>query len=258
MGANLNSMDGLGSPAYVKTPTSTSFAAVTIAVGGQHTCAVNAGGALYCWGRAKEGQLGFASASDVGVPTPSGSATYKTEAGALAASDESTCGIRTDGTLWCWGGAWATAPVEVSSATNWTAVSSVRPVDAYYAVAGGARYGFQAGATSPGAALDGASWKSWSGDSYYSMALGLFGCGIRTDGALLCSGWNDEGEVGNGTTTDVAAPTQIGTATDWTKVVTGDSHTCGLRAGGNLYCWGGNGSGQVGDGTGWRTLPAAL
>jgi alpha-tubulin suppressor-like RCC1 family protein len=253
MGDNPSGMDGVGKLGPVKTLTPTGFLGASVAAGSSHACGLIAGGSLSCWGRPNEGQLGFTSPSNVLTPTASGSATYK----ALAASSHSTCGIRTDGTLWCWGAAWGVTPAEVSSATTWSYLSSVRTDDAYYAVADGARYGFQAGATSPGSALDGTSWRSWTADTYYSTTLGLHGCGIRADGALLCDGWNDTGEVGDGTLTDAPAPVQIGTATDWTKVVTGDSHSCGLRAG-SLYCWGGNGSGQVGDGSGWRTTPGPL
>jgi alpha-tubulin suppressor-like RCC1 family protein len=66
---------------------------------------------------------------------------------------------------------------------------------------------------------------------------------------LYCWGFNFDGSVGIGTPTQQEPPVQVGTATDWTAVSAGESHTCAIRGAGALYCWGSNGSGQVGDAT---------
>ena len=41
---------------------------------------------------------------------------------------------------------------------------------------------------------------------------------------------------------------QVGTATDWTSLTAGWSHTCGLKTDGTAWCWGSGGEGQLGNG----------
>jgi len=64
-----------------------------------HTCGVTTAGALYCWGRGVEGQLGIGSTSAVLVPTRVGTASDWQE---IAAGSFHSCGRRADG-VWCWG-----------------------------------------------------------------------------------------------------------------------------------------------------------
>ena len=66
-------------------------------------------------------------------------------------------------------------------------------------------------------------------------------CGIRNGGELFCWGYNDEGEIGDGTTSNRNVPTRVGTESDWTYIVLGHYyHSCGIRNGGELFCWGQN------------------
>lgn len=74
-------------------------------------------------------------------------------------------------------------------------------------------------------------------------------CAIVTGGALYCWGEGANYRLGNASTTDINAPTLIGSEDDiWTSVAAGAGHTCALK---NelVHCWGYNASGQVGDGT---------
>jgi len=74
-------------------------------------------------------------------------------------------------------------------------------------------------------------------------------CGVTTAGAAYCWGWNQYGQLGDGTTTDRAAPVAVQGGLSFATVSAGDFHTCGLTAAGVAYCWGGNDYGQLGDGT---------
>ena len=64
---------------------------------------------------------------------------------------------------------------------------------------------------------------------------------------LYAWGYNNNGQLGDGTTTNRHIPTQIGTS-NWNSVAGGDFHSLGI-SGGKLYAWGRNSSGQLGDGT---------
>ena len=72
---------------------------------------------------------------------------------------------------------------------------------------------------------------------------------VNSLGQLYAWGWNGNGALGDGTTTDRYTPTRIGTASDWTRISMGGSHSLGINAKGELYAWGTNRRGQLGDGT---------
>ncbi len=124
-----------------------------------------------------------------------------------------TCGVRSDGTGWCWG--------ENGSGQlgNGTTIDSAVP-----------------------AKVGTATWAALTAGASHT-------CGLRTDGTVWCWGSNSNGTLGNGTTTDSALPVQVGTAATWTSLSAGWVHTCGIRADRTAWCWGDNQFGEVGDGT---------
>ena len=85
------------------------------------------------------------------------------------------------------------------------------------------------------------------------MLLGTYHtCGIRNDGELFCFGFNNVGQLGDGTNganTDKNTPTRAGVNSDWTHISSGGTYTCGIRNNNDLFCFGNNLSGQLGDGT---------
>jgi alpha-tubulin suppressor-like RCC1 family protein len=82
-------------------------------------------------------------------------------------------------------------------------------------------------------------------------AGGSHTCALK-GGQVYCWGWNNYGQLGDGTRTDRNTPTLVADGamgnSGVTAVAAGDSHTCALK-GGKVYCWGYNGDGQLGDGT---------
>ncbi|HEX2677148.1 MAG TPA: hypothetical protein VHM19_10925, partial [Polyangiales bacterium] len=78
-----------------------SLAIQRFSVGGAHSCAIRDDGALYCWGRNNDGELGLGSADPQRrEPTRVG---MDTDWRSIAAGQHHTCGVRGRGELYCWG-----------------------------------------------------------------------------------------------------------------------------------------------------------
>lgn len=83
--------------------------------------------------------------------------------------------------------------------------------------------------------------------------------GIKTDGTLWTWGNNSDGQLGDGTTTNRAVPTEVGTDTDWVWVSAGTNAMYAIKQNGTLWAWGSNNHGQLSDGTTTsRLLPALV
>ncbi len=122
-----------------------------------------------------------------------------------------SCGVRDDGTLWCWGQG---------------SRGRLGLVDTD-------------GREKPAQVGDAQSWSQVS-------AGGSFTCAVRDDKTLWCWGRNKGGQLGVGDTEDRYEPTQAGSDSNWSSVTTGGTHACGLRDDGTLWCWGTGRRGRLG------------
>ena len=69
---------------------------------------------------------------------------------------------------------------------------------------------------------------------------------LKPDGTVWAWGWNDSGQVGNGTTTDTYVPYHVRYIAAMNG---GGEHNVMLKPDGTVWAWGWNDSGQVGNGT---------
>ena len=88
--------------------------------------------------------------------------------------------------------------------------------------------------------------------AYHTLAL-------KSNGTVWSWGFNNAGQLGDGTTTLRTAPVQVSTITDAVAVAGGLHHSLALRRDGTVWAWGANASGQLGDGTTTpRTTPVPV
>ena len=191
----------------------------SIATGRSHTVAIKTDGSLWAWGGNWNGQLGNSTRSSrsyhhVHVPTQVGA---DTDWAMVAAGSGHTVAVKTDGSLWAWGGntsgqlgngkggdvdTGSYVPVQIGTDTDWA----------------------------------------------YVFAHGWYTMAIKIDGSLWAWGSNTGG-LGIGTTEMKLTPTRVGGETSWVSVAMGSSHTVAIQEDGSLWAWGENFNGQLGDGT---------
>jgi alpha-tubulin suppressor-like RCC1 family protein len=71
---------------------------------------------------------------------------------------------------------------------------------------------------------------------------------LRSDGTVWAWGSNEDGQLGDGTTTNRSTPVQVSGLSNVTAVAAGASHSLALRGDGTVWAWGGRNFGQLGDG----------
>jgi alpha-tubulin suppressor-like RCC1 family protein len=254
-------------PTKYKTNIQTSRA---ISAGAFHTCALQADGALLCWGGNFNGQLGD------GTDQKRSGAVWIKSLGktvtSVSAGAFHTCAVKENGSLWCWGKNDAgqlgdggkqnkLEPTEVTRlGTSVQQVSTGR--DHTCAVKkDGSLWCW--GRNDFGQIADGTTTYQSTpnqvknlGTSVASVSAGSFHtCVVKKDGSLWCWGGNDSGQLGDGSTTTRMKPVQVqGVGSSITLVSAGNRHTCSLTKQGSLWCWGKNNSGELGDGSKQKRL----
>jgi alpha-tubulin suppressor-like RCC1 family protein len=92
-------------------------------------------------------------------------------------------------------------------------------------------------------------------------AGGFRSCALINNGQVKCWGYNNEGQIGDGTHYNLRlTPVSVlgiggtGVLTNVTHISVGDTQACALISGGTVDCWGKNDVGQLGNGTRNQTL----
>jgi alpha-tubulin suppressor-like RCC1 family protein len=162
-----------------------------ISAGGTHTCALNAGGEVYCWGQNFHGEVGLPPIQQGGVYEPVLVPTDVRFA-SIDVRDGTSCGLTSEGSLYCWGLGWSETPSLVSDGGVFQQVS----VSNYQVCAldtSGAAQCWEASHGQPTDLVAAAVpfTKIGGGADHF--------CAIGTDTEVYCWGYNDFGEVGDGT-----------------------------------------------------------
>jgi len=192
---------------------------VRIAAGSSFGLALRSDGTVWAWGSGGAGQLGDGTTTS--YRTTPAQVTGLSGVVAVAAGTDHSLALRSDGTVWAWGGdrygqlgdgansSAQPTPVQVTGLTGVTKIA----------------------------------------------AGGLFSLALRSDGTVWAWGYNAVGELGNGTTADSNVPVQVTGLARITAIAAaeGDSamaiRTYPKTGVTSVWTWGSNDAGQLGDGT---------
>jgi alpha-tubulin suppressor-like RCC1 family protein len=200
-----------------------------LAAAGNFSLAVKDDGSLWAWGNNGHGQLGIGSNDNHTIPYQvhgPGDVGYLTDVVDVATGEHHTLAVRSDGTVYAWGGNGHgqlgihsnndhTVPYQVHGPDNVGYLTDIIQVD---------------------------------GGKYFSLAL-------RNDGTVWAWGENYYGQLGIHSNNDhtvpyqVHGPDNVGYLTDVVDIAGGHNHTLALKSDGTVYAWGGNGQGQLGIGS---------
>lgn len=187
-----------------------------VSAGALHTCALNATGKVFCWGRGDRGQLGTPIPTDnpwFGISNAPLTVSNKGPVTAVAAGGVHVCALLANASVECWGFN------DSGQFGNGNTINSPTPqpvsgIDNAIAIAAGATHT----------------------------------CALLSTGVVMCWGANNLGQLGDGTligsTTPVAVQSLPANVTSISASLGG--HACALAADGSAYCWGNNSAGQTG------------
>jgi hypothetical protein len=163
---------------------------------------------------------------------------------ALATDLVHDCALGADGTVTCWND--EEAPSAWSDATGSLGIADMPTGFCFVGPDRVGRAGDYLSALQP---VAGAT------DVVDILANWTSSCVRHTDGTVACGGTNDQGQLGDGTTTDSPTFVPVKLSERAIEVAVGYRFACALGESGSVYCWGANDRGQLGDGT---TVPHAL
>lgn len=182
--------------------------------GFSHTCVLTNGGGVKCWGLNNLGQLGDGTA--VNRSTPIDVVGLGSGVNAIDVGYHHACVLLDGGSVKCWG---HNGHHQLGDGT--TTDRSV-PVEV-----------------------------TGVGNDVVAVAAGgHHTCVLTNSGGVKCWGWNDKGQLGDGTLVERSTPVDVVGLSSGVKAIAATGHsTCALTDGGGVKCWGDNQWVQLGDGT---------
>jgi hypothetical protein len=186
-----------------------------VSCGSNHTAAIKTDGTLWVWGDELNGRLGN-NRNSLNISTPVTTFAGGTNWKQVSCGAGHMAAIKTDGTLWTWGGGISGRLGNASITDRSTPVTTF---------------------------AGGTNWKQVSAGGDYTAA-------IKTDGTLWTWGSGTTGRLGNASITDRSTPvTTFAGGTNWKQVSCGDPNGAAIKTDGTLWTWGNGGNGRLGNAT---------
>jgi alpha-tubulin suppressor-like RCC1 family protein len=234
--------------------------AVQVSAGFNFTCALLSTGNVDCWGDNSDGQLGDAGTANSDTPRE---VVGLTNVIGITAGREHTCAVLSNGHVNCWGNNTFGRLGDGSTSNSDTPVAVMGIGDATQVAAGG----YHTCAT-----LSTGHLTCWGDDISGQLGNGVtnrvfdtpvevegvtnakqvsageeYSCALLASGEAMCWGWNEFGQLGDGTTTTSDTPQTVSEARNIAQLAAGSAHTCALLSTGLVSCWGWNYFAQLGD-----------
>ena len=200
---------------------------VQVAAGATHSLALATDGTIYAWGKNEYGQLG--NDSTINSPIPVAVKTAGTPMDGkkiiqIHAGYEHSLALASDGTVYAWG------------RNNSGQLGKNDATDAH----------IPAAVQTLGTPMAGKVIVQLAAGNSQSMAL-------ASDGTVYTWGWNQYGQLGNGTTTNSRIPVAVVTTgtplagKTISQIAAGNAHALAMTDDGTVYTWGWNQYGQLGN-----------
>jgi alpha-tubulin suppressor-like RCC1 family protein len=236
-----------------------------VAAGDGVTCALLTTGALRCWGKNDDGELGDDTTVSRSSPPAVNAVSNVSDLSWVSLGATHACAMRSGGEVRCWGD---NSVGQLGTGTT-TKVLNVKGPD----VLGGTT-GVSAMNNTSCAVLGTGSVRCWGSGEMGELGdgttisrstpdvpvLSLTGgvaisgtCALLTTTGMSCWGPGGGGALGDGLGTDSNVPVDVLGLTKISAISASGDHTCGISSG-SVYCWGFNAFGQCGDGRQARNL----
>lgn len=237
---------------------------VDIAVGYAHGLALLSDGTVRSWGGNESGQLGDGTTTDRNTPVAVQNLTGVTH---LRSGSSNGYVRRNDGSVWAWG--WnhvgqlgngtsqaAAFPVpakvpNVSNAvnlfvTNWTCIAQLS--NGSFVGWGDGRMGQLGDGTTTSRSTAAPTLSALSNVKKIVCGRETF-YALLNDSSVRAWGFNDKGQVGDGSHTDAPSPVSVSGLSSIVDIAAAGRNAFALLSDGTLKGWGWNARGQLGDGT---------
>lgn len=241
-----------------------------VSSGRAFTCALTTSGAVRCWGRGTEGQLGdgtTTSAQSTPVGTEGAGAQPGFPAALTVNVSDTTGSVAASVTLVHGPASWFAYPT-----TRFTMGQGAQQLAPTVFGGAGTRSFAYSGTLPAGVsfnsvtgAFSGPAASAWNFRATQIASGRYHTCALTTSGSVKCWGKGNLGQLGNSSTSQQGAPVDVHASQDdaaalsgVTAIAAGDNHTCALTTAGGVKCWGSANAGELGNGANpsYRSAPA--
>ncbi len=237
---------------------------ISVGAGGVHACVVSTNGSVWCAGANQWGYLGDNTTADRSVPVRVTGITNATQVGG---GGNSTCVLTREQTVICFGdnrfGLVGLGNFDIDQSANRRPVNGINEavqvsVSGAHACAllrrgtvkcWGLNYDGQLGNGKKSSDDMAKNPDAKQGVSEAVTVNGITGavqvstgathsCALLNNGTVACWGANDQGQLGDGTTTHSAVAVTVQNINNATKIALGAYFSCALTKPGSVICWG--------------------